>query len=177
MNVICYGDSNTYGYDPRSYLGGRYDHPWPELLAEKTGWSVINLGENGREIPISTVHFPQDTDLLIILLGTNDLLQFWTPDAAAEKMERFLRSLTLEKEKIVLLAPPPMVFGEWVQDQELIEDAISLGDCYKALAQHLDIRYARIHCGNTMAHDGVHLTEEGHSVFAEDLFEYLTKGD
>ena len=25
MNVICFGDSNTYGYDPRSYLGGRYD--------------------------------------------------------------------------------------------------------------------------------------------------------
>lgn len=21
MTVICYGDSNTYGYDPRSYLG------------------------------------------------------------------------------------------------------------------------------------------------------------
>ena len=24
MQVICFGDSNTYGYDPRSYLGGRY---------------------------------------------------------------------------------------------------------------------------------------------------------
>lgn len=24
MKVICYGDSNTYGYDPRSYIGGRY---------------------------------------------------------------------------------------------------------------------------------------------------------
>ena len=34
MKVICYGDSNTYGYDPRLPLGGRYDHPWPELLAE-----------------------------------------------------------------------------------------------------------------------------------------------
>ena len=21
MNVICFGDSNTYGYDPRSWLG------------------------------------------------------------------------------------------------------------------------------------------------------------
>ena len=25
MKVICYGDSNTYGYDPRGWLGGRYD--------------------------------------------------------------------------------------------------------------------------------------------------------
>ena len=29
MKVICYGDSNTYGYDPRDPLGGRYDMPWP----------------------------------------------------------------------------------------------------------------------------------------------------
>lgn len=25
MKAICFGDSNTYGYDPRSRLGGRYD--------------------------------------------------------------------------------------------------------------------------------------------------------
>ncbi len=32
MNIICFGDSNTYGYDPRSYLGGRYDadNRWPD---------------------------------------------------------------------------------------------------------------------------------------------------
>ena len=29
--LLCYGDSNTYGYDPRSYLGGRYPDSirWP----------------------------------------------------------------------------------------------------------------------------------------------------
>ena len=25
MKVICFGDSNTYGYDPHSLLGDRYD--------------------------------------------------------------------------------------------------------------------------------------------------------
>ena len=24
MTLLCYGDSNTYGFDPRSYFGGRY---------------------------------------------------------------------------------------------------------------------------------------------------------
>ena len=72
MNVICFGDSNTYGYDPRSYLGGRYaaDSRWVDILAEETGWTVRNLGENGREIPTSVPDFPADTDLLIIMLGT-----------------------------------------------------------------------------------------------------------
>ena len=55
MRVLCFGDSNTYGYDPRSYFGGRYPaiSRWVDLLAAKTGWDVINAGENGREIPRS----------------------------------------------------------------------------------------------------------------------------
>ena len=50
MNIICFGDSNTYGYDPRSYLGDRYDPDsrWVDILATKTGWTVRNLGTAGR---------------------------------------------------------------------------------------------------------------------------------
>lgn len=177
MKIICYGDSNTYGYDPRSYLGGRFDRPWPEILAEKTGWQVINQGENGREIPKTAVSFPADTDLLIILLGTNDLLQFWTPEAAAEKMEVFLASLSLPKERILLLAPPPMVLGAWVEDPELIEDVATLGTLYEALANRLGILFARIDCGGRMAHDGVHFTEDGHNIFAMHLYDFLTGGN
>ena len=46
MKVICFGDSNTYGYDPCSYLGGRYDADsrWADILVEETGWSVCNMG-------------------------------------------------------------------------------------------------------------------------------------
>ena len=69
MNVVCYGDSNTWGYDPRGYFGGRYDEPWPSLLP----WKIQNLGENGREIPAFPGTFPENTDLLIVMLGTNDL--------------------------------------------------------------------------------------------------------
>ena len=50
MNVICFGDSNTYGYDPRSYLGGRYDPDsrWVDILA--IGDRVVNL-QHGSERP------------------------------------------------------------------------------------------------------------------------------
>ena len=48
MNVICFGDSNTYGYDPRCYFGGRYDADsrWVDILATETGWTVYNMGQN-----------------------------------------------------------------------------------------------------------------------------------
>ena len=64
MKVICFGDSNTYGYDPRSYLGGRYDADsrWVDILAAQTGWTISNIGQNGREIPSSVPTFPADTD-------------------------------------------------------------------------------------------------------------------
>ena len=37
MNVICFGDSNTYGYDPRGYFGGRYgaDCRWVDILVAR----------------------------------------------------------------------------------------------------------------------------------------------
>ena len=77
MKVICFGDSNTYGYDPRGYFGGRYegDSRWVDILSAETGWTVCNMGQNGRKILSVVPAFPDDTDLLIVMLGTNDLLQ------------------------------------------------------------------------------------------------------
>lgn len=48
MNVICFGDSNTYGYDTWGYFGGRYDAGcrWVDILAAETGWTVCNMGQN-----------------------------------------------------------------------------------------------------------------------------------
>ena len=110
MKVICFGDSNTYGYDPRGYFGGRYDEDcrWVDILAAETGWDICNMGQNGREIPAAAPTFPADTDLLIVMLGTNDLLQGRSPEQAAEKLERFLAVVPLERSKILLLAPPPV---------------------------------------------------------------------
>ena len=53
MRILCLGDSNTYGYDPRGYFGGRYgaDDRWVDIIAKGTGFDMVNLGSNGRMIP------------------------------------------------------------------------------------------------------------------------------
>lgn len=109
MKILCYGDSNTYGYDPRSFIGDRYpaDARWVELLAKETGWEIINRGLNGREIPEQDIPLPNDLDLLIVMLGTNDLLQGADAKTAAERMEASLRRLSFAPEKILLFALPP----------------------------------------------------------------------
>lgn len=176
MNVICFGDSNTYGYDPRGYLGGRYDADsrWVDILAEETGWAVRNLGQNGREIPSSAPPFPADTDLLIVMLGTNDLLQGRSPEQVAGRLERFLSGISLERNKILLIAPPPVKRGAWVPDQQLIDDSHTFARLCQALAGQLGIRF--VDAGKwdiPLAYDGVHFTEQGHRAFAAGLLEEL----
>ena len=173
MNVICYGDSNTFGYDPCDKFGEHYKPRWTELLGDITGWNVGNEGVNGREVPDEPAFVSGDADLFLVMLGTNDLLQLDTPEAAAERMETFLSGIPAEK--TVLIAPPAMVWGEWVQDQELIDDSVRLAALYEALADRLGIRY--LNAGNwnvPLAFDGVHFTLEGQKVFAENLAKELT---
>jgi len=172
MKIICYGDSNTYGYDPRSPLGERYDPEcrWVDILASTTGWEVLNCGLNGREIPDKPVRIGEDADLLVVMLGTNDLLQFWPLAAAAEKMSRFISGLSVERSRILLVAPPPMVRGAWVEDEELIRDSRELAHAYRNTAQALGIGFADAgNWGVSVSHDGVHFSENGHRAFAEGL--------
>ena len=176
MNVICFGDSNTYGYDPRSYLGGRYDPDsrWVDILAMETGWSISNMGQNGREIPSAALAFPADTDLLIVMLGINDLLQGRSPKQAADRLERFLSSLSLDRSKILLIAPPPVQLGTWVPDQQLIDDSHAFVQLCQTLAEQLGIRFADAGKWDIpLAYDGVHFTEQGHRAFAAGLLEEL----
>ena len=172
MKILCYGDSNTYGYDPRSFIGDRYpaDARWVELLAKETGWEIINRGLNGREIPEQDIPLPDDLDLLIVMLGTNDLLQGAEAKTAAGRMEAFLCRLSIASEKILLIAPPPMEPGQWVWESRLIEVSRRLGEEYRAVAQKLGVRFTDAAEWNIeLCFDGVHFTESGHCAFASSL--------
>lgn len=168
MTILCYGDSNTYGYDPRGYFGGRYDAPWPVLLEELTGWTVQNNGSCGREIPRRDMVSSEDQDLLIVMLGTNDLLQGATAEEAGERMRQFLSGQN--REKLLLLAPPPMTAGEWVSSDSLLRESRHLSRVYRELAGEMGIRFLDAAGWDIpMAYDGVHFTEEGHRRFAQRL--------
>ena len=176
VKVICFGDSNTFGYDPRSYIGERYPtrSRWVDILAENTGWEVRNNGMNGRKIPSRETVFSKSTDLLIIMLGTNDLLQGKRPDEVAARMARFLHSLHIDKERLLLIAPPPMQRGEWVREQRLLDDSAVLAKEYAALAENAGVHFADAGKWNVaISFDGVHFTEDGNKAFAHGLYTYL----
>ena len=184
--LLCYGDSNTYGYDPRSYLGGRYPESirWTALL-KGCGWKVHNAGGNGRSIPRSDREIDiavqalcrMDADILTVMLGSNDLLQATRTSAkeCAERMERFLTALLnadgwSNSRKILLVAPPPMALGAWVQDEEIIAASRYLPECYEDTARPLGIDYADAGAwGVGLSYDGVHFSEKGHLTFAKGM--------
>lgn len=174
--VVCYGDSNTWGYDPRSYFGSRYAEPWPRLLAETTGLQIINQGENGRRIPVNPEVFPEGLSCLLLMLGTNDLLQGLTPRETAGRMEHFLCCLEIPREKLLVIAPPPMKPGEWVSGPELITASRTLSQEYRTLCARLGIAFADAGQWDIpLCFDGVHFTEEGHRIFARELCQYFDR--
>ena len=184
MNKIklwCFGDSNTYGYDPCNFFGGCYAAPWPVLLEEKTGFEVINDGMNGRMIPrreYELRQFHRDmeryaADLLVIMLGTNDLLEGANAVQAASRMESFLSGRIVPR--AILVCPPPLKRGAWVPDDKLVEESQELARLYKVLAERLGLPYADAGGWDIdLAGDGVHFSEKGHLCFANGIAEYLS---
>lgn len=88
--ILCYGDSNTWGYIPGSAERYAADIRWPGVMRKQLGenFTVIEEGLNGRTtvwedpyrpgrngfkllVPILDTHRP--VDLVIVMLGTNDL--------------------------------------------------------------------------------------------------------
>ena len=168
MTILCFGDSNTFGYDPRSFLGDRYDLPWPEALAALTGWNVRNNGSCGRRVPAGETVFPKNAELILVMLGTNDLLNGDDPRSIAKRMARFLS--TSDRGKTVLIAPPPLCRGEWVSGDALILRSRLLAGAYQTVAERLGIRF--LDAGEwriPLCFDGVHFTEEGHRLFAAQI--------
>ena len=177
VRILCFGDSNTYGYDPRGFFSDRYgaEDRWVDLLTMHTGHDCINAGANGREIPrnpytfrLLTEHAP--VDVFLVMLGTNDLLQGASAKEAADRMEAFLNQLLPHCKQILLVAPPPMKRGAWVPTDALVTESIHLAEEYKLLAEKLKITFVDTrHWNIELTFDGVHFAEEGHHTFAENL--------
>lgn len=187
--VLCYGDSNTYGYDPRSFLGNRYpaDKRWTGIINAAERWTVLNRGENGRAIPRrprelydaeALLGAHPEAAVVTVMLGSNDLLQYPsdTAERVAERMETLLLHLrgalaaAHSAAVLLLIAPPPMAAGAWVTEERLIAESARLGACYRALAAKLSVCFADAAAWDVaLAFDGVHFSEEGHRAFAKGI--------
>lgn len=180
MKIVCVGDSNTYGYDPRSFIGDRYDEStrWTGLL-QSAGFEVVNLGMNGAQIPYrpASVEYLKQRleplrpmDHVTLMLGSNDLLMGFPPEQAALRMANLLDALT--DYPVLLLAPIRMQPGAWVESPEIVEAVEKLASHCAALAEKRGLPFFDPGLCD-LTYDGVHLSPEGHRQFAERLMKRL----
>jgi lysophospholipase L1-like esterase len=137
--LVCFGDSNTHGTPPRAGVDTRPrygpDERWPGLLATALGpgWRVHEEGLPGRTTvhpdPVEGAHLSglaalpmvlgthSPVDLLVIMLGTNDLKARFSVGAAdiaasVEALVRTARAYCLGSGRpvpdLLLVAPAPV---------------------------------------------------------------------
>ena len=193
--IICFGDSNTYGFDPTDFFESRFpeDKCWTGILNDQTPYLFENYGVCGRAIPYSDYQISYVCNqiarwsekpspvFLWIMLGTNDLLQYanTSAKAVADTMEYFLTRLmqtpaiNSSTVKLRLISPPPLRSGEWT-DARSISESEKLEGHYSALAKKLGIDFTGTAGWDIpLIYDGVHFTLEGHKKFAEEMIKFL----
>ncbi len=201
--IVCFGDSNTHGYNSSNL--GRFTEKerWPCLLADLlgSGYLVREEGLSGRttsfEDPLfeglsgySYIHACMLTheplDLLIIMLGTNDVKERFsaTPENITKGLERLVTKAIRtseawrDKPNVLIIAPPPVEEGYYETEigpemgKGCIEKSKALAPLYRAAAQRLGCHFldaATVPGVGMYPYDHMHLSLDGHRCLAEKL--------
>jgi acyl-CoA thioesterase I len=188
--VVCVGDSITLGEGVKS------DENFVSLLgAGHSNWATVNQGRSGwststylarRQATISAI--PADADMILVLLGTNDLLGGHTVDIVANVASQIDQLTDLihqraPKAEIVLMTPVnifPRDLSERLRRAGFGEQSPvylkRMGDALRDLADRKGYRsvdlYSAVSADNTL--DGVHPNAAGHRQIKEAILEALT---
>lgn len=200
--ILCFGDSNTYGYVPKT--GGRYPYEerWTGLLAEKlkkTEYRVIEEGLCGRTTVFSDELRPgrRGADLLpilleshkpveqvILMLGTNDCKTVY--GASAEVIGKGIEKLISQIKaadaatKILLVSPILLGEGVWEEgfDPEFNEKSVETSKKLKVVYQKIAEEngcdfFAASDIVSPSAADREHLSVQSHAAFANAVYQKL----
>lgn len=196
--VLCYGDSNTYGTPPIVQRGKheRFDAQtrWPRLMAAKAGVDLIEEGLPGRttmfDDPVMGPQMNGQTglkialeshgplDLLVIMLGTNDVKARFTalPAQVQGGMSSLLdiaqHPIMQDRHggfQILLIAPPPVIEVGPIRHEFFggAERSRPIAALYADLARARDVHFmdAGAHIAVSPV-DGVHYDAPAHAVLA-----------
>ena len=187
--LILFGDSNTYGYDPRGFLGGRYpeDVRWTTHVKEalKDSYEIVEEGMNGRMLPelgyglfTTVIQGLSREDVFVMMLGTNDILLTNHPnvDDTLQRLDSILSYVSKNCMATFILIAPPYI-SALDQEMQLYHDCnVEMNEGYMKLAKAHNIKAIDAGSWNIeMGYDGVHFSIEGHKKFSEFLLKSLAE--
>jgi len=208
FNILFYGDSNTWGFDPVTCGRYPYEKRWTSICAQILGpdYNCIASGMNGRttafDDPIKgsrngtagldyALQTHKPLDLIVVMLGTNDL-KFTDASGSAGGMEKLIRQIVTANERYnlsspvfdispgmpnpVLLISPVLVEGK-LNDSIIIDEVTEsrkLAGLYAEIADrnHTYFMDAAV-LTNPSETDGIHLDTAGHEIIGKAAAEKI----
>lgn len=203
INIMCFGDSNTFGYLPTIGRFGK-NKRWPGVLQNLLGdsYNVIEEGLNGRATVFNTDEEPEKNgynslsyilpskhplDYVIIMLGTNDTKFYFNASMdeivlGLEKIINYILKYPYRFQNI----PPKIILVSpiLINEKTIFNDSFDISSANKSkqfdsyfskLAKKYDLLYldAAKHAKPSDV-DGVHLDEIGHKSLAEAIYKLIT---
>ncbi len=193
MELICLGDSLTYGY------GVRRCQCWTELAARTSGWTLRNCGVCGdttggmllrmREL-LAECDGRRDERFFLLMGGWNDIFYSGRRESAQENMAAMVQQLfAVGEAPIIALAPGPggsdyphswSALTDFKASEKLISDyedwLIRFCDAFgvRMLDFRRDFLSRDGHPRKELYLDGLHPNEEGHRVMAERVVKVIS---
>lgn len=167
--VVALGDSLTFGY------GVPNSQSYPTLLANKTGWHIINAGVNGDTTQnvfdrLASV-IDQNPKLILLGVGGNDVLRRVHPENTKNNLMQIIQTLQVKQIAVILIAQPHLsasaLFGK-----------ASDNPIYKEVADEtgvplFDKIWSKILSDDSLKSDQIHANGAGYAYFADELYKFL----
>ena len=202
--LLCFGDSNTYGY--RYYDRSRFDENtrWTGLLSKMLAEYDIQLIEGGLNSRTTIFDYKDKSDkngsqslpdilkenypldYMIVMLGTNDCKTEFnaTADMIVSGLDVIIGQIRLFDTGTKIILVCPAYINETVLshnfsssfDEKSIPKSIELEGKIRQLAEANDcIFISAAKVADTSQTDGIHLDEKGHAALAQTFFECIKR--
>lgn len=164
--VVALGDSLTYG------TGAPLASSYPAVLAQLTGWNVVNAGVPGETATQGCARLQELLDqhqprLVLVLLGGNDFLRRRPESEVVAALESCVAIAQASQTPLALIAVP-RVGPAGVANARLYADVASHLEVPLA-----DVGLAKLLTDGSLRADQVHLNEKGYRALAENVAAWL----
>lgn len=199
--ILCYGDSNTFGFIPENCKRYDKDSRWSGILSEilKENYQVIEEGMNNRtgffknpeglkqsggEYLSVFLQNHRNLDICIISLGTNDAQFFYNLDENSTKngLQNLIDSVREANIKTNIIIVPPVKITENILhsgfsmmfNRESIDKINKVFPIFEQIAKENNCLYFDFNQITSPAQkDGLHYTKESHTIIANKLAEFI----
>lgn len=200
--ILCFGDSNTYGLIPGTKERYPWEVRWTGILAQgvkEKGFQVVEEGLCGRTTVFEDelrenrkgaavlpmiLESHQPLEKVILMLGTNDCKTIYQASAEVigKGIEKLVHQIQAADENIEILLVSPILLGEGVGEegydpefnQESVRISKELKIVYEQVAKRNGCAFlAASDYAKASGKDREHLDETGHRRLAEAVLQKI----